>query len=213
MAPAILFSQMEPPAGWEEAFHTWYETDHIPVRLRLDGFERATRYRALSGEPAYLAIYELTDLAALQTPEYEQVKRAPSQETERMLANVHGFTRYTCEQTFDSGAVDAVPTHLSVVAFAVPSEDAARLDEWYELEHIPRLLRADDWLRVRRYRVVSGEGGPWTHLALHELASAEVMDSPERAHARQGPMRDALAERPWFARSGRWLYEVLSRQP
>jgi hypothetical protein len=72
------------------------------------------------------------------------------------------------------------------------------------------LLEAKDWLRVRRYRVVDGEGGPWTHLALHELASTEVMNSPERAKARRGPLRDQLASRPWFGESGRWLYRQLS---
>jgi hypothetical protein len=36
------------------------------------------------------------------------------------------------------------------------------------------------------------------------------MDSPERARARKGPRRDALARNDWFARSGRWLYEKIS---
>jgi hypothetical protein len=212
MTPGILFSQMEPPDGWEADFHEWYDTEHIPVRLAIDGFDRATRYRAVQGEPAYLAVYELSDLAAFDTPEYRRIKDEPSERTARMLANVRGFTRYTCEQTYDSG--EAPPgDHLSVVAFEVPDEDVARFDDWYESEHIPALLRADDWLRVRRYRVLSGEGGPWTHLALHELASLEVMDSPERAEARRGPKRDALAEKPWFGRSGRWLYDVIARQP
>jgi hypothetical protein len=128
-----------------------------------------------------------------------------------MLGSVHGFTRFTCEQVSDSGAPDRETTHLSVVAFTVPQEDAAALEDWYESEHTPALLEADDWLRVRRYRVISGEGGPWTDLALHELGSAEVMDSPEREAARKGPKRDALAERDWFGNSGRWLYEVISR--
>ena len=129
-----------------------------------------------------------------------------------MLANVRGFTRYTCGLTYDSGGSDS-HSHLSVVAFAVPEHDEAQFDDWYESEHIPALLAADDWLRVRRYRVRSGEGGPWTHLALHELASAEVMDSPERAAAREGPKRDALSGRPWFTQSGRWLYQTISRHP
>jgi hypothetical protein len=37
------------------------------------------------------------------------------------------------------------------------------------------------------------------------------MDSPERAAAREGPKRKALVDRPWFGRSGRWLYRVLNR--
>lgn len=208
----ILFSQMEPAEGDEDSFRDWYETDHIPVRMEVDGFASATRYSALQGEPAHLAVYELTDMGALEQPAYLKLKEQPSERTVNMLDSVHGFTRYTCEEIFDSGAPGREHTHLSVVAFTVPDEDSEQFDDWYESEHAPALLEADDWLRVGRYRVLSGEGGPWTDLALHKLGSAEVMDSPERAAARQGPKREALAARDWFGDSGRWLYEVLSRR-
>jgi len=207
----ILFSQMEPPEGWEADFHTWYDTDHIPVRLALPGFDAATRYRAIEGEPKFLAVYELGDMGVLDTPEYRKIKVAPSAETKRMLSNVRGFTRYTCEEVSDSGDAGRTGDYLAVVAFAVPEEDLAQFDDWYETEHSAMLLKADDWLRVRRYAVQSGEGGEWNRLALHELASLEVMSSPEREAARQGPKREALVDRPWFGRSGRWLYEVIAR--
>jgi hypothetical protein len=209
MNPAILFSQMEPPAELTDEFHGWYETDHIPARMALPGFRGARRYRALDGEPAYLAVYELDDLDALATEGYQQLKAAPSALTGRMLGLVSGFTRFTCEQVSDAGQ-PAYGPYLSAVAFAVPDEYTAAFDDWYSGEHVPMLLEAGDWLRVRRYRVLDGAGGPWTHLALHELASAEVMDSPERARARRGPKRDALAGHDWFAASGRWLYQRIS---
>jgi hypothetical protein len=209
MNPAILFSQMEPPAERCDDFHRWYETDHIPARMALPGFRGARRYRALDGEPAYLAVYELDDLDALGGEGYQRLKAAPSALTSDMLSVVNGFTRFTCEQVSDDGQPVYGP-YLSAVAFAVPDEYTAAFDEWYSGEHVPRLLEAPDWLRVRRYRVLDGAGGPWTHLALHELASAEVMDSPERARARKGPKRDALAGHDWFSRSGRWLYQRIS---
>jgi hypothetical protein len=209
MNPAMLFSQMEPPADLVGEFHAWYDTDHIPARMALPGFRGARRLRALDGEPEYLAVYELDSLAALETDGYRRVKTSPSALTGRMLGAVNGFTRFTCEQVSDDGD----PVHgafLSVVAFSVPQEWETEFDRWYGTEHVPMLLEADDWLRVRRYRVLDGEGGPWTHIALHELASTEVMDSPERARARSGPLRVPLAELDWFGRSGRWLYEQLS---
>jgi hypothetical protein len=209
---AMLFSQMEPPEGWTDRFHHWYETDHIPARLALPGFAGAQRYEALDGEPKFLAVYDLTDLRALETPGYEALKRDPSDETKTMLANVHGFTRYTCVETSDTGAHPrGRGEYLFVVTFAVPPEDEAQFDDWYLDEHIGMLMAAPDWLRVRRYKVVSGEPAPWTHFALHELADPAVMDSPERAAARKGPKRDALADRPWFANSGRWLYRSIFR--
>jgi hypothetical protein len=209
-APAILFSQMEPPPELTATFNDWYETDHIPARMVLPGFRAARRFRALEGEPEYLAVYELDSLDALRTDGYAHVKTSPSELTGRMLGAVHGFTRFTCEQVSDLGE-PVFGSVVSAVAFAVPEEDRAQFDAWYETEHVPMLLEADDWLRVRRYRVIDGEGGPWTHLALHELASREVMDSPERAAARRGPLREALVGRDWFGRSGRWLYERISQ--
>lgn len=209
-AQGMLFSQMEPPAELLDDFHDWYDTEHIPVRLALPGFERATRYRALEGSPEYLAIYELSDLATLDSDGYRQLKDQPSPRTDRMLAQVRGFTRFTCELTSDTGPA-AAGDYLSVVAFAVPEADEAALDDWYENEHVPALMKAAGWLRVRRWRVLAGAGGPWTHIALHELADRDVLDSPERAAARTGPKRDALAGRPWFEMSGRWLYQVLNR--
>ncbi len=210
MNPGILFSQMEPPAEQTERFHQWYEHDHIPARMALDGFLGARRFRAVEGSPRYLAVYELDSLAALETEAYRAVKTAPSALTGQMLASVHGFTRYTCEQLSDTGE-PVRGGFLSVVAFTVPEQETAEFDAWYEQEHEPLLLEAADWLRVRRYRVLDAEGGPWTHLAVHELASLEVLDSPERARARVGPRRDRLAARPWFAASGRWIYQELSR--
>ncbi|HEX3789270.1 MAG TPA: hypothetical protein VHW44_15510 [Pseudonocardiaceae bacterium] len=210
LTPGILFSQMEPPPELTARFHDWYDNDHVPARTALDGFLGARRFHALDGSPQYLAIYELESLAALETDAYRQVKTAPSALTREMLGVVHGFTRYTCEQVSDFGE----PVHgsvVSVVAFTVPDEDEDEFDAWYEQEHVPMLLLAPDWLRVRRYRVLDGEGGPWTHLAVHELRSAEVMDSPERTRARIGPRRDELVSRPWFGDSGRWLYQELSR--
>jgi hypothetical protein len=213
MSRGLLFSQMEPPPGWEEDFHSWYNDEHIPRRLAIAGFESATRYEALDGEPRYLACYFLSDMAALDTPEYARLKSDPDERTARMLANVAGFTRYICDELSDTGEtseVDDEPGALSVVAFAVPADDEREFEAWYQDEHVPLLMRVPGWLRVRRYRVRPGFDGPrWTHLALHELRAPEVMDAPERAAARTTPRRDALAARPWFAASGRWLYRPI----
>lgn len=205
----LLFSQMEPPTELEAEFHDWYNHEHIPARMRLPGFRSAARYRALEGEPAYLACYFLDDMSELGSPAYAQLKADPGERTVRMLGAVSGFTRYICDEISDTGPA-ATPTLLSVVAFCVPPEAATQFESWYGEEHVPLLMEADGWLRVRRYTVRPGFDGPaWTHLALHELAEADAMNSPQRAAARSTPRRAALAEAEWFSRSGRWLYEPI----
>jgi hypothetical protein len=206
----MLFSQMEPPAGREGEFHAWYDEEHIPARMALPGFARATRYRAVEGEPSHLAVYELDDMGVLETPAYRELKDNPSPLTAEMLRSVTGFTRYIGEAVSDSGRREE-HRFLSVVAFQVPDDEVAEFDQWYEVEHAPLLLEADDWLRVSRYRRLSGEGGPWTHFALHELRTLDVLESPQRRRAREAPRRQVLAARPWFAGSGRWVYEVIAR--
>lgn len=206
----LLFSQMEPPSGGEEDFHDWYETEHIPARMALPGFSSAVRYEALEGEPKYLACYVLSDLAELESPAYQRIKTEPSERTARMLANVRGFTRYTCDEVSDTGVSAEPSRYLSVVAFDVPESSWPDFEGWYAEEHVPMLMRADGWLRVRRYTVRPGSEGPvWTHFALHELRDLAVLDSPERAAARDTPRRAALATKEWFGRSGRWLYRPI----
>lgn len=211
MTTSILFSQMTPPAGESAAFEQWYDEDHIARRMALDGFVGAERYwNDDDSDPHHLAIYTLESLEAVSTPEYKTLKAEPGEQTEYFLGHLSGFTRFTGSLISDQGAPDAHGSFLSVVAFEVPEADVDAFEEWYVEEHVPLLLRAEDWLRVHRYRLLDGDGGTWTHLALHELASREVMNSPERMAARQGPKRDALAARDWFQRSGRWVYRQVA---
>lgn len=208
----LLFSQMNAPAGREVEFHDWYEREHIPARMEIPGFAEAARYEALDGEPDWLACYFLDDIGALATPAYRGLKTDPSPRTVEMLGNVTGFTRYTCRETSDTGvpAGGERASILYAVAFAVPEDDAAEFDGWYEDEHVPMLMEAEGWLRVRRYRADGSFDGPaWTHLALHELRDAAALSAPEREAARSTERRAGLAERPWFGRSGRWTYRPI----
>lgn len=215
MTRGLLFSQMAPPEGWGDDFEDWYETEHIPVRMDVSGFSHALRYRT-EGDPWHLAAYFLDDMAALETPVYRSLKSDPSERTARMLGNVTGFTRYITDELSDTApegtasALTGTDHTLFVVAFDVPDEDRAEFDGWYEEEHVPLLMKVPGWLRVRRFLVRPGFDGPaWTHLALHEIASPDVLDAPEREAARDTPRRAALASRPWFT-SGRWVYEPIS---
>lgn len=94
-------------------------------------------------------------------------------------------------------------THVMPVGIAAPPEEAGEVDRWYEEEHNGLLLRCPNWLRVRRYTVDEIDGAGWSRLALHDLASADVLSSPEVRAAMSTPWRDRLVERPWFLAEGR----------
>lgn len=199
---AILFSEMTPDPSFAADFHDWYDTEHIPIRMRAPGFVSGQRYRAQSG-PAWLAVYEMDDLGALDSPEYRVIKGQPSDRTRWMLKNVSGFTRYLgreihCRQRddADNAALDA--PILYAVWFNVPADRAEEFNNWYEQEHVPILLQCPDWRMIRRFQITDGEPETWTHLALHYLNDLKALDSPERQQARQTPWRDRLAAEPWF---------------
>jgi hypothetical protein len=217
MTAGLLFSQMQPPVGGDLAdFHDWYESEHIPARMAIPGFEQAVRYELTKQEGGpetarWLACYFLDDVAALETPEYLRLKSDPGERTARMLASVDLFTRYITDQISDTGAVEEIPGALLAIAFAVPGHDEDEFDGWYEEEHVPLLMQVPGWLRVRRYKVRPGSAGPpWTHIALHDLRDESALAHPARAAARDTPRRDALAQRDWFD-SGRWVYRPIHR--
>ncbi len=196
--PAILFSEMTPPPGREAEFNAWYDEEHIPLRMRVAGFRSAQRYR--DGETQnYLAVYEMVSDDALATPDYQKLKGSPSERTRDMLASVSGFTRYLGHplKTADvDGFIDA--PILYAVLFNVPAERLGAFETWYEGEHVPMLMEDKRWLGVRRFDIFDGAPVPFNRLALHYLATRDVLDSEARQRARATPQRARLADEPWF---------------
>lgn len=96
----FLLVMMEPPAALEEEFNAWYDTEHVPERLAVPGFESATRYVCVAGWPRYVAHYDLASPAVIDSPAYEAISGDRfSPWTKRMLARVRGFYRVFGEQT------------------------------------------------------------------------------------------------------------------
>ena len=201
---SVLFSEMTPGADSAEEFEDWYDQEHIPIRMGCPGFRSAQRYRRQDRD-GYLAVYEMDNLGALSSEAYRIVKEQPSERTAWMLSNVTGFTRYLADETFcrEQRGADA-PLNaplLYAVSFNVPPDAWAEFDSWYETEHIPMLMECREWLMVRRMRVVEGVPDPYSHMALHYLASETALSSPERDRARRTAWRDRLAKHDWFKAS------------
>jgi len=200
---SILFSEMTPDVSWENDFNDWYDTEHIPLRMGVNGFLSAQRYLT-PGTRNYLVVYEMASAAVLKTGEYQTIKNNPSDRTRRMLKSVSGFTRYIAQAAGEvkrrsmsaAEAIDAA--YLYSVFFKTPVEREPEFDDWYEKDHIPALMECSDWLMVRRFKIVDGEQEQWTHLALHYLADMSALDSPARVRARESPWRARLAQEAWF---------------
>ena len=70
-APGLLLVMMEIKPEREEEFNRWYNEEHVPERLAIPGFRKARRFKAVEGEPKYLALYELDSPAVLETETYK----------------------------------------------------------------------------------------------------------------------------------------------
>ena len=118
-----------------------------------------------------------------------------------MLAFGVGFTRYLANplQPAAQPATSMVSStrRCSRVLFDVPLR-GCRLRHWYDGEHVPMLLEDPRWLGVRRFTIFDGAPAPFNRLALHYLATRDVLDSDARKRARATPQRARLAQEPWF---------------
>ena len=56
---ALLVEAADVGPGVEAEFNQWYNEEHVQGVLENPGFQAARRFRALEGQPRYLALYEL----------------------------------------------------------------------------------------------------------------------------------------------------------
>jgi hypothetical protein len=200
---AVLFSEMTPPDGGEDAFNDWYDNHHTPSHVQgVPGFLSAMRYRSGVG-PHYLAVYELSGVDALDCDEYRSRKLTPDDATRDMLSRVSGFTRYIAAERFararDGDEVAALDAPVIYCVFlTVPMERCGEFEDWFDNEHADALLAGKDWLMVRRFDVVDWDPEPHTHMMLHYLAGEHALESSAVDAARRREARMKFAAEPWF---------------
>jgi hypothetical protein len=58
MAPSLQIGRMDVPAAIDAEFNDWYNTIYVPNYEKVPGVIRGRRYRAVTGTPTYLTLYE-----------------------------------------------------------------------------------------------------------------------------------------------------------
>jgi hypothetical protein len=58
MAPALQIGRMDVPPEVDAEFNDWYNTIYVPNYEKVPGVIRGRRYRAVTGAPTYLTLYE-----------------------------------------------------------------------------------------------------------------------------------------------------------
>jgi hypothetical protein len=72
----ILVSMNVDPAR-EDEFNDWYNLEHIPHFNRLAGVITARRFRAIEGEPRYVALYHVANTDIYATPGWMAANDTP----------------------------------------------------------------------------------------------------------------------------------------
>lgn len=195
-----------------DAYHAWYDEEHAPARLGVDGIETARRYQDISGENNYLAYYDLKSASVLDSPAYRALAPAASAREREVLAAIPPLDRrvYQAVRTPAASVADDVSicgdVLLAVWWTPAPGKEAD-FNSWYDEEHIPLLMRVPGWLRIRRYSLLEGNGPGY--LALHDLASESSLETPEYQAATTTPWRDrVVADRVEYERR---LFRLLRR--
>ncbi len=105
MAKGILIAAMDFSDVAEDEFHDWYDTEHVPERLRVPGFLNAERWIGTQDPKVSLALYDLDTVGVLHSPAYLAVGGANGTPWTRMsrrsrkASSTSGTTRSTCRSS------------------------------------------------------------------------------------------------------------------
>jgi hypothetical protein len=170
------------PAEHEAEYHRWYDTAHIPARLRLPGFLAAARYQVTEGAARFLTLYELADTGALRTPEMKAVMDQPTEWDTSMSAVTQVRSQGVFKRFGALGATSGPHADwIMTVGLAVAPEVEAEFNRWYDEEHLPQLALVPGVAGARRYRRSFGDLPHY--LAIYELNAPEVRTGPAWAAA------------------------------
>jgi hypothetical protein len=76
-SPYVLTVRLGIGAEDEAEFNDWYNTDHLPALTGVPGVYGARRFRATSGLPTYLAVYELASADVPQSDAWRKAADSP----------------------------------------------------------------------------------------------------------------------------------------
>ena len=99
-AVMVLFCDVASDAADHDDWHTW---EHMHERLSIPGFMRGTRWTRNAGEPRYMIIYELADVAMARSPAYLERLNNPTPWTSSTMTRLRGMSRGFCKVAASAG--------------------------------------------------------------------------------------------------------------
>jgi len=170
----------------EPELNDWYDREHLRQVVALPGFVRARRYRVDDAPLKYLAWYETVDETIEAAADFQRIVAEPTAWSQRMRA-LYGEQRERMNFRLmrDVGRMTENDTPwLYIVHTDIPDDIVDEYNEWYDKEHLPRLVTVPGVVRARRYTAAAGSP---RYLTAYELTDSNAFESPEGLQARKTP--------------------------
>jgi hypothetical protein len=126
-SPAVLLVQNDVEPAHLAGFDAWYLADHMPDRVATQGFRRARRWRAVTGGPRDLTLYEIDAPAVMSSAAYLARLAAPTDATSRYMRAFIGMRRSVCDVRGGEGFADGGCAGLLPIMSPAPPAALARL--------------------------------------------------------------------------------------
>lgn len=197
----LIFANDIDPAQ-REAYERWHGGHHVPQRLTVPGILRATRYQAVGGgSPDYLTVYDLADIAVLDSPEYRQLAEQPDAVTLAMRPSLRNPLRLACRALAGADC----PHGRFLVMLRMPDASAGPVAEG---------LTARARARLGRTAPDAGGHPIMGQASMPQEAVALVFaDAPDVAQAMAEAMRDAVQAEALSAPGSGLIYERIESFP
>lgn len=189
-ARGLMTAWVHVPPEREEELNAWYDTEHLPQIVALSGFVLGRRYVIEKATPKYLAWYDTRDETVGTGSDLQRAIDNPTPWWRR----IGGFLQHRERMSFrlmrDVGEKPREDTPwLYVVHTDIPDHIADEYNEWYDKEHLPRLVTVPGVIRARRYMSVSGSP---KYLTAYELTDKDAFESPAGITARKTPWTEKM---------------------
>lgn len=203
----------QPKPEYIQEYHDWYNTEHGPLRMKLDFITNGYRYRCTDeGSNAYLAVYDLARIAGLQEPRYTILRSKRSKRETRVFEEqLEWLDRRVYRDISSRGRSEGPAPVLMTVSLLVRDELVSDVNRWYEKvrepgytvghaltaeqEHINDLSRIPGWRRTRRFELVEADDqktGYTELLAVHDFDETNGLDGAEHISAKLKPWRNRI---------------------
>lgn len=184
-AAGLITVWMHVPAEREPEFNDWYDHEHVPQVVALPGFVRGRRYAVDGATPKFLAWYDTADERVEPGADFQRFVANPTPWWTRLAASFEHRSRMNFRLMRDVGGTpDSDTPWLYIVHTDIPDNIVDEYNEWYDKEHLPRLVTVPGVVRARRYTAVAGSP---RYLTAYELTDRDAFESPEGLKARKTP--------------------------